>query len=378
MAFATQILAPLQHSSWLRWLGRELAPFPGRRALTLRFVVGTVAVTIISMTLQTPLTAISAFFVMFITKQNRRVTTIAGVGAAVGATIGVALSLLLYRHTFGYPELRIPVMAAALFGAVFLSRVLVPVLGQLANAICLVVVLTQGMADSASNTDELVRGLLWLWVVVVLPVAVAIIFDQIILPAQSPASAGGHSKAAGRAPNRKTGLFVADALTNPTHVRFALKVTLAAMSCYIIYSGVDWPQISTALVTCVIVAFESREATIRKAVLRLTGCAIGGLLGFLAIMYLVPHMQSITSLSLLTTAGAALAGWVAAGSKHIAYAGLQIALAFFMCIFQGFAPKTEFDPIRNRLVGIALGIVVTSIVFHYVWPEHEADTEAAL
>ena len=64
------------------------------------------------------------------------------------------------------------------------------------------------------------------------------------------------------------------------------------------------------------------------------------------------------------------------GSQRIAYAGLQIALAFFLCIFQGFAPDTDFDTIRNRLVGIVLGIVVTSIVFRYLWPERESDTRA--
>ena len=149
------------------------------------------------------------------------------------------------------------------------------------------------------------------------------------------------------------------------------------MSCYVIYMALDWPGIRTAFITCCFIALESTEATLRKARLRLVGCAIGGLLGFLSIMYVVPRMESIVSLVLLTAAGSAIAGWVAAGSKRIAYAGLQIALAFFMCIFQGFAPDTDFNTIRNRLVGIVLGILVTSVVFHYVWPEHEADGRLA-
>ncbi len=60
---------------------------------------------------------------------------------------------------------------------------------------------------------------------------------------------------------------------------------------------------------------------------------------------------------------------VAAGSERIAYAGLQIAFAFYLSLFQGFAPATDFDVIRDRLVGIVLGIVVLSLVFHYLWPE---------
>jgi multidrug resistance protein MdtO len=82
-------------------------------------------------------------------------------------------------------------------------------------------------------------------------------------------------------------------------------------------------------------------------------------------------MQSIFSLVLLTAAGAALAAWVAAGSLRSAYAGLQIGLAFFMCIFQGFAPDTNFTTIRDRLVGIVLGLVVSSTIFLYLWPERD-------
>jgi uncharacterized membrane protein YccC len=366
MRVGTEILPSFQRPAWLGWLGRELAPFPGRGAMTLRLIVGVVAVTIVSMTLETPLTAISAYMVFFVTKQNRVVTTLTGIGLAVGATIAIALSLFSYRYTFDYPEFRIPVMAATVFGGMFLSRVLV--LGPLAFAIGFVLAVTQSMAESAPDADALVRGLLWLWVIVVFPVPITVIVNQTLLPADPRKSAGARSPIAAR----KKSLFVPDAFTNPNHVRFGLKVALAAMSCYVIYMALDWPGIRTAFITCIFIALESTEATMRKARLRLVGCAIGGSLGFLAIMYLVPHMESIVSLVFLTAAGAALAGWVAAGSQRIAYAGLQIALAFFMCIFQGFAPETDFDTIRNRIVGIVLGILVSAVVFQYLWPEREA------
>jgi multidrug resistance protein MdtO len=180
------------------------------------------------------------------------------------------------------------------------------------------------------------------------------------LPATSPAKVRKH-------------LVVADAFSNPAHARFALKVTLAAMMCYLIYTSLNWPGIRTALITCCFVALESTGASLRKAWLRLSGCIIGGMLGFLSLVYLVPHMETIVSLALLTAAVTALAGWVAAGSERIAYAGLQIGFAFYLSIFQGFAPATDFDVIRDRLAGIILGIVVLSLVFHYLWPERAVD-----
>src|ERR1044071_8614240 len=76
----------------LQWLWRELSPFPGRTTMTLRLVLGVVVVTIISMALQTPLTWISAYMVFFVTKENRVITTLTGIGLFLGATIGIAMS----------------------------------------------------------------------------------------------------------------------------------------------------------------------------------------------------------------------------------------------------------------------------------------------
>jgi hypothetical protein len=363
MRVATEMLASFRRQAASSWLWRELAPFPGRSAMTARLVVGAVIVAIVSMTLQTPLTWISAYMIFFATKENRVITTLTGIGLFLGATIGIAMSLFFYCFTFDYPEFRIPVMAASVFAGMFFSRVFA--IGPLAFAIGFVLAVTQSMAESVRNTDELVRGLLWLWVVVVFPVAITVIINQTLSPTDP--------KPAAPAKPRKS-LFVPDAFTNPDYVRFGLKVALSAMTCYILYCGLDWPGIRTAFVTCCFIALESTRATIHKARLRFIGCAIGGSMGFLAIMYLVPRMESIVSLAFLTAVGAALAGWVAAGSERISYAGLQIALAFFMCIFQGFAPDTNFETIRNRVVGILLGILVSSVVFYNLWPEREAET----
>jgi len=180
------------------------------------------------------------------------------------------------------------------------------------------------------------------------------------------------SVAAGPAKPRKR-LLAADAFSNPAHTHFALKVTLAAMVCYFLYTAVDWAGIHTAFITCCFISLENTGATLQKGALRFGGCVVGGLLGCLAIAFLIPRMESITSLVLLVAAVSALAGWVAAGSERIAYGGLQIALAFYLCVMEGFKPDTDFDNIRDRLVGILLGIAVTTLVFRYLWPERASD-----
>jgi multidrug resistance protein MdtO len=520
MISAADFHLPHYRPNWLTWLRREMAPFPGRDTMTVRLVVTVTLVTIISMTLQVPNLFFSAFFIFFVTKENRALTLLTGVIMVVGTTIAMAISLFLFRYTFDYPELRVPVMAVLIFIGMFLSRVFV--IGPLGFVIGFFASLTQTMSERAPDTEALVRSQLWLWMALVYPIAVTIFINQILLPADpwpvlvraltqrlntaasalkrniKDGSSGGqtnpallelatrgsspllallnfaeskdavlkhrhaslvasiaasehllHATAALElrqpqklsaddllcaqsllaeidalkiilpehepvlgprqkevakatlpqlrelqfatesfrdgliryitedqkpAPKEKKRLFIPDAFTNPSHVRFALKVTLAAMICYLIYSGLNWPGINTAFLTCCFIALENTGATIRRGWLRLIGCAIGGGMGYFAIFFCIPHMESITSLVLLTAAASAIIGWIAAGTDRISYAGAQAAFAFFLCVFQGFAPEANFTTIRDRLTGIILGIVASSIVLRYVWPEHAIDS----
>src|SRR5262249_50551816 len=93
-------------------------------------------------------------------------------------------------------------------------------------------------------------------------------------------------------------------------------------------------------------------------------------MGFLIILLVVPRMESITSLVLVVAAGTAVAGWVLLGSPRVAYAGVQIAFAFYVCVIQGFGPSWYFYTIRDRLIGILLRNAVITRVFQHVWPVH--------
>ncbi len=163
-------------------------------------------------------------------------------------------------------------------------------------------------------------------------------------------------------------LFAADAFTNPEYVRYALKGALAVMICYLAQCAVNWPGIRTCVITCMIVGLTSEGATIQRGTLRISGAMVGGALGFLAILALIPNMDSITSLALLVAAGTAIAAWVYVGSPRISYAGVQIAFAFYVCVIQAFDPSWYFYTIRDRLVGILLGNGVITVVFLSVWP----------
>jgi hypothetical protein len=67
-------------------------------------------------------------------------------------------------------------------------------------------------------------------------------------------------------PRAKRSLFVADAFTNPRHVQFALKVTLAGMIGYIFYTASDYSGIHTVYYTPLIIALGSTGATMHTKV----------------------------------------------------------------------------------------------------------------
>ena len=168
-------------------------------------------------------------------------------------------------------------------------------------------------------------------------------------------------------PSAKTA-FVPDAFTNPNHVRFALKTTVAVMAAYIIYTGLDWPGISTSITTCFFVALGTLGETVHKLTLRLSGAAIGGIAGGLAIVYLLPEMTDIGQLCFLIIVVSFACAWVSTSSELLAYAGMQAAFAFFLGVLQGYGPSTDLTVLRDRVVGILLGNFLMSLVFSVFWP----------
>ena len=178
-------------------------------------------------------------------------------------------------------------------------------------------------------------------------------------------AASKEAEDAARSPRR---LLAADAFTNPEYARFALKVTLAVMISYFAMSLADWPGIHTSVITCFFVALGTVGETLHKAALRFTGCLIGAGLGLGAILLLMPDMTDLGDLLLLLAPVTLLAAWVASGSERISYAGLQISLAFYLVVLQGYGPTIDMYTARDRTIGILFGNIVVFVIFTTIWP----------
>ena len=176
---------------------------------------------------------------------------------------------------------------------------------------------------------------------------------------------GQETHDAAEAPRR---LLAPDAFSNPEYGRFALKVTLAVMICYVVMSLTDWSGIHTCVITAYFVALGTVGETLHKATLRFVGCLIGAGLGLCAILLLMPRMTDLGDLFLLLAPVTFLAAWVGYGSERISYAGWQIGLAFYLVVLQGYGPTIDMYTARDRTIGILFGNIVIFAVFTTIWP----------
>ena len=163
-------------------------------------------------------------------------------------------------------------------------------------------------------------------------------------------------------------LFAADAFSNPAHVQFALRGTLAAMVCYVTYLSIDWPGLSTSVVTCFITALSTIGSSRQKQVLRLSGTFIGGIIfGMGAQIFVLPYVDSITGFTLLFAVVIAISAWVSTASARLSYLGVQIALAFCLIHLQEFAIQTSLSVARDRVFGVLLALASMAIFFDLLW-----------
>lgn len=161
--------------------------------------------------------------------------------------------------------------------------------------------------------------------------------------------------------------FVPDALSNPEHMKFALRGCLAASLCYLFYNAKDWPGINTAITTCFLTALSTIGSSRQKQILRLTGALIGVVLAIGSQIFILPYLDSIAGFTLLFLAVTIPATWIATSGPRLSYCGVQILVAFYLVNLSEFAVQTSLEPGRDRVLGIFLGLLMMWIFFDQLW-----------
>src|SRR5215471_13558467 len=174
-------------------LRRELRPTPGRLGDSVRIVVVVLAAVAIAETFRIPEIALSAYLVLFLSGREAASTVRTALISGIAVVLAIFATIAVFMLSLSEPALRIPLMAAMTFGAMFLSRAspLGPVFfvagfiiayGLTLGDEVLGLALQPATAGNAPQfelpeiafvppEEALVRFLLWLSLAVVVPVA---------------------------------------------------------------------------------------------------------------------------------------------------------------------------------------------------------------
>ncbi|MEM5314852.1 FUSC family protein [Paraburkholderia sp. JHI869] len=187
-------------------------------------------------------------------------------------------------------------------------------------------------------------------------------FDSAAVPTQQPA---------------KPAMLPPDVFTNPAYVRFAVKVLICGLAGYFVFNVLQWPGIHTILITSGMVALPGLGTSVRQMTLRFYGALLGSLSALLVFVFVMPHIDTIFGLLLAMLPVIAAGAWITAGSERLSYLGTQGAATFALALLEHFGPSTDLTEIRDRMVGIVLGVGICWLVYAFIWPESEAGAARA-
>ncbi len=116
--------------------------------------------------------------------------------------------------------------------------------------------------------------------------------------------------------------------THADSLQFGIKFSLGAILCTLIVESLDWPDINTAIPTCLVAAQTSLGADYRLSLLRLSGAVLGGLCAYFYVLVFQSQLDTIAGFVIATIPVWALAAWISSGSERIAYMGRQLGFSF--------------------------------------------------
>jgi uncharacterized membrane protein YccC len=111
---------------------------------------------------------------------------------------------------------------------------------------------------------------------------------------------------------------------------------------------------------------------VRKTILRLAGCIMGGLAALAAMIIVSQNFDSLPPYLVAIFAVTMFSTYISQSSEWLGYAGIQTGMTFLIC-YVGLAPSSDVYKPLWRFWGIVLGVLTTGFVYLFLWPEYASD-----
>ena len=160
---------------------------------------------------------------------------------------------------------------------------------------------------------------------------------------------------------------------DPVAFRFSIKLGAAITLGLIVGLTTQRADLQTILWSTVVAGQPNQYgAVIRKTLLRLGGCILGGLAALAAMILVSENFDSLPPYLIAIFAVAMFSTYVSQSSEWLGYAGIQAGITFLIC-YVGLAPTSDVYKPLWRFWGIVLGVLTTGFVFLLLWPEYASD-----
>ncbi|MGO9432702.1 MAG: hypothetical protein ACLPH3_00485 [Terracidiphilus sp.] len=173
------------------------------------------------------------------------------------------------------------------------------------------------------------------------------------------------------APTKSMSEFVADALRNTAHMKFAVRGTLSALLCYLFFMSTGWMGLAApSILTCALTARPLTGAGRQRQSLRFAGFIVGaGVIGWGTEVFILPQLNTIAEYALLFASVVWIGSWVATSGPRVAFLGFQIVLSYSLVNLNRFTINTSLVPARDAVLGVLLGVVAMWLVFDHLWAQ---------
>lgn len=155
--------------------------------------------------------------------------------------------------------------------------------------------------------------------------------------------------------------------------RFSIKLGAAITLGLIVGLTTQRADLQTILWSTVVAGQPNQYgAVIRKTLLRLGGCILGGLAALAAMILVSENFDSLPPYLVAIFAVAMFSTYISQSSEWLGYAGIQAGITFLIC-YVGLGPTSDVYKPLWRFWGIVLGVLTTGFVFLLLWPEYASD-----
>ena len=147
----------------------------------------------------------------------------------------------------------------------------------------------------------------------------------------------------------------------------AAKCALAVMICLLFCVTLNWSHGIGCVETIMLVVQATLGGTVVIGLLRLFGVVVAVFVAVGVVIFIMPTITTLPGLLLVFGPLLLLVGYGMGASERATTPAVQVMIVVDFALLQVPRPSIDLFPVMNFSLAVALGVVVSFIVYHFIW-----------